>query len=220
MSLRAVLFDLDGTLVSTERENCLALTRALERGQGIVASQAERDFVIGHSWVEIYKMISSNHPDLSWTQAELIAATAHQRELIFAESGMQCMPGARETVARFAHLRRAVVTGSSRAEAGQSLRSMGWTETFDVVFAAEDVPTSKPAPDGYLMAARHLQVEPSECLVCEDSSAGIGAGVAAGAKVVAIRAGNFLGQDQSAAHVIIDTLEQLTVEVANSLFAD
>jgi beta-phosphoglucomutase-like phosphatase (HAD superfamily) len=72
------------------------------------------------------------------------------------------------------------------------------------------VPTSKPAPDGYLAAARSLGVPPAACVVVEDSSAGIAAGRAAGAHVVAVRAGNFHGQDQSLAHRIIDTLDELT----------
>ena len=51
--------------------------------------------------------------------------------------------------------------------------------------------------------AIRLGVEPEECLVIEDSAAGIAAGVAAGARVVTVTAANFAGQDQSAAHAVV-----------------
>ena len=70
----------------------------------------------------------------------------------------------------------------------------------------------KPAPDGYRMAAKRLQVPPSTCLVVEDSTAGIASGLAAGMRVLATRAANpALGQpghqDQSAAHLVVEGLE-------------
>ena len=79
------------------------------------------------------------------------------------------------------------------------------------------MPRSKPAPDGYLAAAAALGVEPTACLVVEDSRAGIAAGVAAGAVVVAVAAGNFARHDQSAAHHLVATLDHLTVDFLRSL---
>ena len=108
---------------------------------------------------------------------------------------MTIMPGAHECMARFSSWRRALVTGSARGDVDYVVKVTGWT--FEKVVASEDVENSKPAPDGYLAGAGHLGVDPSECLVIEDSTAGIAAGRAAGATVVAVRAGNFLGQDQS-----------------------
>jgi HAD superfamily hydrolase (TIGR01509 family) len=136
---------------------------------------------------------------------------------VFAEAGCTILPGARECVARLEHLPRALVTGSSRVEARQALAALGLVDAFPVVVAAEDVARSKPAPDGYLAAARALGVDPETCLVVEDSRAGISAGLAAGCRVVAVRAGNFDGQDQTGAHRILDTLDDLTVAVLQEL---
>jgi sugar-phosphatase len=55
-----------------------------------------------------------------------------------------------------------------------------------VLVTAEDVPRGKPAPDGYLLAARELGVSPAGCVVVEDSPAGVAAGQASGALVVAV----------------------------------
>lgn len=217
MPVRAILFDLDGTLVDSERESAEAMARALSRGLGIEISQADRDYIIGRSWVDIEANLRAQHPGMSWSRAELIARTAALRSEVFAEAGLTVLPGAVEAVARFADRARALVTGSSREEAGQVIDHLDLKRSFDVVFAAEDVPRSKPAPDGYLAAAAALGVAPAECVVVEDSAAGVAAGVAAGARVVAVRAGNFHGQDQSAAHVIIDTLDQLTADLVEGL---
>jgi HAD superfamily hydrolase (TIGR01509 family) len=216
MVFRAVLFDLDGTLVDTERESAEAMARALAT-HGVACDQDDRDFIIGRSWVAIHERLASRYPHLAWSRDELIAATAAMREHVFAELGCTILPGAREVVARFDGWPRALVTGSSRVEAAQALAALGLTGAFDPIVAAEDVARSKPYPDGYLAAAAALGVDPRECLVVEDSVAGIAAGRAAGCTVIAVRAGNFDGQDQTGAHRLLDTLDELTLALVAEL---
>lgn len=215
--VHAVLFDLDGTLVDSERQYGEALARAMRGGLGIEIVQADRDYVIGHSWVAIHAYLVERYAGMTWTRDELIAATAAAGRELFALEGARELPGACAAVARFADKKRALVTGSSRAEATHMLELLGVAECFPVRFCAEDVPRSKPAPDGYLMACERLGVAPHHAVVVEDSAAGVAAGRAAGCIVIAVRAGNFAGHDQSAAHRVIDSLEELTTELVREV---
>jgi HAD superfamily hydrolase (TIGR01509 family) len=206
--LRAVLFDLDGTLVNSEAQNAESVARVLaQRGRPL--SDEEREFVIGHGWAEIHHHLVS-HGGIYLPLEELMRLAAHERELLVQSEGMEVLPGAVDTVRRVTgRYASAVVSGSSRGEVRMCLEALGVLECFPWFLGAEDTARGKPYPDGYLLAAERLAVHPAECLVIEDSTAGIRAGRAAGMSVVAVRAGNFAKQPQEDAHVILDTLEQL-----------
>jgi HAD superfamily hydrolase (TIGR01509 family) len=219
MPVRAILFDLDGTLVDSTIGEAEAIARALRR-LTLELGPAERDFPAGRTWDDIHAWLESAHGHLAWTPDQLGAATAAERAAVFAELGLPLQPGARAALDRFAHLPIAVVTGSVRAEAEQALDLCHLRHHIRALVAAEDVPRGKPAPDGFLAAAALLGVEPSECLVVEDSAEGIAAGLAAGCRVVAIAAGNAASDDQSAAHRILATLELLTLELLDELGRD
>jgi HAD superfamily hydrolase (TIGR01509 family) len=218
--VRGFLFDLDGTLVDSERESGEALARALLRDHGIAIDQADRDYVVGRSWMAIYEQLQARYPQLAWNREEVVARTALVRHEIFAERGVTVLPGVREALRWTRSAPRAIVTGSSRVEATQVLPLIGPDAAFEVIVASEDVATSKPSPEGYRAAMAQLGVVASQCLVIEDSRAGIAAGRAAGCIVLAVRAGNFGGWDQSGAHAIIETLEAFTPALVDELFAN
>jgi HAD superfamily hydrolase (TIGR01509 family) len=203
--LAAVFFDLDGTLADTERQNAEAVARVLER-RGRPVTEQERTFMIGHGWTEIHHHLHENSSlDLSLT--ELISLVTFEREQLVEEEGLHVLPGAISLVREVANkVPSAVVSGSSRAEIAFCLRALGVSEAFEFFVGAEDTRRGKPYPDGYLLAARRLQVEPARCVVLEDSSAGIEAAKSAGMRCVAIRAGNFARQRQDEADLIVDTL--------------
>jgi HAD superfamily hydrolase (TIGR01509 family) len=218
--IRGFLFDLDGTLIDSERETAEAMARALLKGQGIALEQYDRDFIIGRSWIAIYDSLKTRYPQLTWNREETVAHTAIFRDEVFAEQGITVLPGARDVLTWTKQYPRALVTGSSRVEVTQVLPLVGPMAHFETIVAAEDVSRSKPAPDGYQKALAAIGLSPGQCMVIEDSVAGISAGRTAGCLVLAVRAGNFGGWDQSAAHHVIDTLEQLTPSLVEQLARD
>jgi HAD superfamily hydrolase (TIGR01509 family) len=217
-SRAAILFDLDGTLVDTERDNVESVVLALRRWH-IELDDAERHFVVGHSWNEIYAMLNRNH-GLQVGMDEVIARAVDEKRRLMAKKGYQPLPGVREAIAR---LRRravlAVVSGASRVEVQEAVAGMGLTDQFQILMGAEDYQKGKPDPEPYQKAMRLLGAAPADCIVVEDATPGILAGRAAGAHVVAVRVANYLGYDQSAAHVILDTLDGLTDDLCDRLLA-
>ncbi len=204
----ALCFDLDGTLVDSEGEAADAIALALAP-IGRELSPDERDFVVGHSFVEIYKYIHRRKP-LPFDINQLEDAVYHARVQLFKHHGAAELPAARDIV-RWAqvHYPLALVTGSTRREAALMLDALQLTDCFQVILCAGEYPAGKPAPDPYLRAAALLDLPATCCLAIEDSTAGIAAARAAGMGCVAVRAGNRYGQDQSAAHLIIDSLQNL-----------
>jgi sugar-phosphatase len=101
------------------------------------------------------------------------------------DEGVVEVPGAAALLARLPRDRWAIVTSAQRALAAARLGTAGLPVP-DVLVSGEDVRHGKPHPEGYLLAAHALGVDPGRCLVVEDTPAGIGAGLAAGMHVLGI----------------------------------
>jgi HAD superfamily hydrolase (TIGR01509 family) len=214
---RAVLFDLDGTLVDTERENVESVVLAARRWN-IELDDDMRRFIVGHSWNEIYARIVRHH-GIAVDMGVLIEAAVEEKRGLFTGKGYQALPGAVALVRRLVgRARLAIASGSSCVEVRETVAGIGLTECFRVLLGAEDYGKGKPDPEPYLMAMRLLEVGPKACIVIEDAEPGILAGKAAGAKVIAVKRANFLGYDQSAADVIVETLDQVTDDLLERLW--
>ena len=85
----------------------------------------------------------------------------------------------------------------------------------EVLITGDDVRAGKPAPDAYLLAARHLHVRPADCVVVEDAPAGIRAGKAAGMKVIGI-ASSHSKEELCQADVVVQQLADLKLHVTST----
>ena len=214
----AFLFDLDGTLVDSERENVESVVLAARR-HGAELSEEERQFVIGHSWNEIYQMVARDHA-LAVPMTQLIAEAVAEKRALLAHSGYRALPGAIGAVQRFARRSKlAIVTGASTAEARDAIAGIGITDHVAVLVAAEDYTHGKPAPEPYAQAIARLGVSAARSIAIEDATPGILSARAAGARVIAVRAGNFVGYDLSPADIVVDTLDDVTDEMCARLVA-
>jgi HAD superfamily hydrolase (TIGR01509 family) len=215
---RAVLFDLDGTLVDTERENVESVVLAARRWN-IELDDDIRRFIVGHSWNEIYARIVRDYR-IEVGMDVLIQAAVEEKRALFAAQGYQALPGAIALVRRLVgRAGLAIASGSSRIEVRETVAGIGLTDCFRYLLGAEDYRKGKPDPEPYQTAMRLLEVSPETSIVIEDAEPGILAGKTAGARVIAVKRGNFLGYDQSAADVIVETLEQVTDDLLDQLWA-
>jgi HAD superfamily hydrolase (TIGR01509 family) len=215
MGPRAFLFDLDGTLVDSERECAESIERVLAR-RGRRLKDEERDFVMVHGWPETHaRLAAAGGVDLSFEA--LKDAAAAERERMGEEKGLRVLPGAVAFVRRAAaHGPCAIVSGSTRREIAWCIDRLGLAGVLRGFVGAEDVERGKPAPDGYLAGAARLGVAPPACVAFEDSRFGIAAAKAAGMRVVALAAGNSLGHDQGQADLRVTSFEAL----GDSLWAE
>ena len=212
----AFLFDLDGTLVDSERENVESVVLALRR-YGAEMTDDERGFVIGHSWNDIYRMVVRNH-GLTVSMRELIDVAVLEKDRLLEKSGYRALPGAVDLVRRLAgRATLAVVSGASGKEVRDALTGIGVRDLFSTIVAAEDYTHGKPSPEPYLKGLAAVGSQAGRTIVLEDATPGILAARAAGLRVIAVRAGNFAGYDLSAADVIVDTLADVTDELCARL---
>ncbi|HEY4006970.1 MAG TPA: HAD family phosphatase [Pseudonocardia sp.] len=185
--LRAVLWDMDGTLVDSEKLWDVSL-HELARHLGGELSEQTRDAMVGSSLGSTIELMFSSLR-LEPTPDELADAgkwlTSRTEELFL--EGLPWRPGAHEALrlARRAGLATALVTSTQRQLVERALDSIG-REHFDVTVCGDEVPAAKPAPDPYLMAARLLGVPPGRCLAVEDSPTGASAAEAAGCAVLVV----------------------------------
>ena len=179
MQLRcsAFLFDLDGVLVDS-RAVVERVCRLWAARLGI-DSDALLRVAHGRRTRDTVRIVA---PHLDPEQE---AAWIDNAELLDTE-GLVDVPGVRRFLTSLPAGAWAVVTSCAPDLARLRLSSVG-IPIPDVVVTSDDVASGKPAPDGYRLGAQRLGVDPTSCVVFEDAPPGIAAGLAAGARVVALR---------------------------------
>ena len=182
--IRALLLDLDGTLIHSEPVAAQALAEVFVKYGGSLPSDQARA-VIGRTWHSALDLIDQKI-GLPLPREQLLdeVLDLYRSRLL---THVAEVPGAAQAIHTLSqHFQIAVVSGSFREEIEAALNGLRVRDRISLVLGAEDYPQSKPSPDGYLKALNHFGVRPSEALIFEDSEAGMAAGLAAGSPVVAI----------------------------------
>ena len=184
MSFQAILFDCDGVLVDSEALTCGVLRDMLdEAGWRLSLADCMRRFV-GHT-VRSQQAVIEAHTGQPLTDAWMQAFYERRNERLSTQ--IKAIEGIHEALEHLsAHFgaRMAVASGADRYKVEMMLKKVGLHDYFaGRIFSGHEMARSKPYPDVYLAAAAHLGVAPQDCLVVEDTTVGISAGVAAGATV-------------------------------------
>lgn len=183
--LLAVIFDLDGVIVSTDEYHYRGWQRLADE-IGVPFDRRRNERLRGVDRMNsLLRLLPENH---GYSQAELetlaTRKNAYYKELITQITPADLLPGAVALLDDLAvhGVRMAIASASKNAP--EVLDRLGIRGRFDTIVTGHDFTRGKPAPDIFLIAAQRIGVPPPNCLVVEDAESGVQAGVAAGMRVL------------------------------------
>ena len=218
MTVRAVLWDLDGTLVDSEEFHWQSWQYAM-RAEGLSvtfeqfkASFGQRNQTILRNWLG---------PAATPADIERVAdAKEVEYRRLAAEHGLTPLPGAAEWLARLqaAGWKQAIASSAPRLNVEVMLDALNLRRYFGAIVSSEDVTHGKPDPEVFLTASAKLAVQPEHAIVVEDAAAGIEAARRAGMRSIGVSRSGALKADvfvASLADLPQDTFDRLTISATD-----
>lgn len=218
--MSAVVFDFDGVIADSEPHHLGAFREVLAvRGWDLSDEGYYRRY-LGFGDSDFVRHYASDHGrELTEADFESLLeekATAFGQRL---ESGAMLFPGAAPCIRRLAaRFPLAIASGALRSEIETVLSAGGLLGHFKAIISIEDVARGKPAPDPYLLAARQLGVPPAGCVAIEDAPGGIESAATAGLGVIGVTT-SVPAEALAAAHLVVGSLDEITVEMVSRLAA-
>ncbi|MEZ0167672.1 HAD family hydrolase [Microvirga sp. TS319] len=210
-----LIFDCDGVLVDSEPLACQVDAEVLTAlGLPYTADEITRQFV-GKSMRDMIGRIEADH---GCTLPDDFAERVNSALFARFETDLKPIAGVGEAIRSLPHP-RCVASSSVPERIALSLRVTGLADLFGNVFSATQVARGKPAPDLFLFAAQKMGALPEECLVIEDSPAGVQAAIAAGMRVIGFTGGGHCSPGhaeqlrQTGAPVTISKMADLAITV-------
>ncbi len=225
MALGAVIFDFNGVLIDDESVHFSLFQEVLAEEGVMITPQDYHERYLGYDDRRCFEaaLLDAGQSANGARLDELVARKA-VRYVAAAERGLRFFPGAAETLERTAALCPiAICSGALRAEIEYGLTRLARLDRVSAIISAEDAPNCKPHPQGYLLALEALQARrngrlsthsplaASDCLVIEDSLAGVISAKGAGMRAVGIT-NTYSANDlrEAGADAIIDSLSRFT----------
>jgi HAD superfamily hydrolase (TIGR01509 family) len=194
-----LIFDCDGVLVDSELIALQILSRVMH-DYGVAMSVAEcRDAFMGRHNADIVRLMEAR------VGRDLPGEAARLRAFMMKtfEHELQPVPGAAAALAALPDVPRCVASSSDRDRVRQTLQWTGLLPFFgEAIFSGTEVTRGKPAPDLFLHAANSMAFAAHQCLVIEDSVAGVAAALAAGMHVFGFTGGAHI--DATHAMALVD----------------
>jgi len=213
---RAVLWDMDGTLIDSMPYHVEAWTEVLEPlGYHFAPEQLLKTFGLRN------EEIVRDHLKLDRPQAELQRLIEEKEERyrrLVSERGLALLPGARRWLddLKAADWPQAIVSSAPRLNMAAVLQGTQLGDFMDTIVCAEDVERGKPYPDPFLFAADRLGLRPQRCIVVEDAPAGLAGARRAGMKTIGV----LTTHEALEADRVVRSLEELQWKMIDNLLPD
>lgn len=183
-SYRAFIFDLDDTIVSSERLNVELIQAMFSDNWGIELDEGDKEYIFGHSCEDIYGRLIKKY-DLDTSIDIIVSEEMVAKRKWLSKNILEIAKGIEDVLKLSGE--KVIVSGSSGPVIQMSLDNVGLADYFSTFFSSDDYENGKPAPDGFKMAIDYLKVPAEKILAFEDSTSGIRAAKAAGLDCVFIR---------------------------------
>lgn len=188
MSIKAVIFDLDGVIVSTDYYHYRAWKKISDE-EGIYFDREINERLRGVSRMESLEIILEK-ANRVYSQEEKNSFAERKnslyRNLLEELTPSDILPGVMKVLETLKKNYIKIAIGSSSKNTEFILSKIGLHEYFDAISDGTQIENSKPDPEVFLLAAKKLDIEPENCLVVEDADAGVEAGLAGNMKVLAV----------------------------------
>lgn len=184
MEIKAVLFDMDGLMVDTESLSTEAFINSA-KAQGYNMTKEETLKVLGFTKANIYQFWIDYFQGTNVDGKKLVDDHYEYIENVLYTVGPEKMPYVEELLKYLKenNYKVAVASSSDTADIKNNLEKTKLEKYIDEIASGVEVENGKPAPDVFLLAAKRLGVDAKDCLILEDSKAGVKAGKASGAIV-------------------------------------
>lgn len=184
----AVIFDLDGVIISTDEAHYQAWQRLADE-LGVPFDRTINEQLRGVSRLDSLEIILRKSSTIysKALKRELAARkNDYYLQLITRLTPADLLPNVRPILNALKSRQVKIAIGSSSKNAQTIMNRVGLIGVFDAVVDGNDISQSKPAPEVFVLAAQRLGIAPENCLVVEDAEAGVEAGLAAGMRVLAV----------------------------------
>ena len=208
--IKAVLFDMDGLLVDTEPLNVAVVTKVCGE-LGINLTSEEKHYCASGITNKKFYTELFNNRNLKFELNEILNKTFQTYdELLKTET--KSFSGAINLPKLLSEkYKLGLVSGSTKNQVNIVLSKLDIENLFKVVVTADDIISSKPNPEGYLLAANKLNISSQECLVLEDGEQGVKAAKSAGMKVIGVI--NNSEQNLSLADLVVKDLTEVNQDL-------
>ena len=195
MQFKAVLFDMDGVLVLSEPLHFSAWQKTIQNLPVNKDILKETD-IIGHTDHQIAETLTQRG-NIQLNEEQLIETKQEHFLHIVNNQDLEPVPGRNELLQYLSNnTLMAVISSSGNIEIAAVLGKENLTEEFQFYVGFEDTQLHKPDPSPYLLALKRLNLQPSDCLIIEDSPSGVKAAKATGCQVAGVDTSGLLKKEK------------------------
>lgn len=207
--IQAAIFDMDGLMVDTEPLQGRAFVYAVEKYSGVAPEyDGELIHTVGVGVRDNVEKLIKQYGMKGDIEEILSDRSAYYETQL---PKVRLMPGVVDLIDELKQegVLLAVASSSDMRHIDMVLQATTSRDNFLVIMSGDEVRRGKPDPEIFLAAAERLGVSPLNCVVFEDTAAGLQAGLGAGMKVVVVPS-RFVSEDVSAAHLVVESLKEVS----------